>query len=188
MRQRAGQGQGQDEVRAGTAQRQGYMLPVDALLLLLAEVEQATLASVVPVLPGQPRGRYPVMLVLRAGVVVGCQVTTPDGRPLLVGEDALTVVREQGELAWQFSLTAGPQPFQSERRATISNEAGTLIAIPRRTGRSIPFAQLPTRMRQVLNLVDGSRTLLQIAQLLHRSTSDVSRILHQAHQAGWIDP
>lgn len=126
--------------------------------------------------------------MLRAGVPVGCQIATTDGRLLLVGEDALTILREQGELPWQLSLSAVRHPRGEERRVMVSDEAGALAAIPRRTSRSIPFAQLPTRMRQVLHLVDGSRTLLQIAQLLHRSISDVSQILRQAHEAGWVDP
>lgn len=188
MRRRVGHvGETSHEEHADTPRRVGYILPLDAVVLVLAEVEQAVLSSSAALQPGKPGEVSHVTLVLRAGAVVTCQIVAPDGRPLLAGEDALQTLRNLGELAWHFSCLGETAPQAAASPPLIRDEAGAFTLVPRRTTSTLPLAQLPTRIRQVLSLVDGARSLAQIAQILHRSTSDVSQILRQAHEAGWID-
>lgn len=77
-------------------------------------------------------------------------------------------------------LNSTPIPDTWGRMPAISRTQGTSLCIPRPRVTPLPreiLASLPHAYRAVLMLVDGKRSLDEIAQLLHKMPQDVQQLL-----------
>ena len=121
---------------------------------------------------GEPWQAY---LSLVAGQITTCQVySRVDGRLLLLDQEALGWLANLRHFNWRLeplSLPQAPavsryQPFLAQQvpRRITQVEKGVIQAWPR-------------KQRQVFGLVDGSRTIEQIAILLHQPPEEIAQIL-----------
>ncbi|HEY1353687.1 MAG TPA: hypothetical protein VGF67_29105 [Ktedonobacteraceae bacterium] len=162
-----------------------YLLPIDALLMVMNQVDYVSFHAQVTALPVTGTGPYRVALTLSYGVVVHCQIARVHGGPVLDGERALHAVQSLGDIWWKLALPEQPAPDKRPDSDGASNR--WLDFVPHRVPTPVALRQLPPRVRHVLSLVDGSRNLPQIAHLLHLSLEEVFHILRHACAAGWIN-
>lgn len=155
-----------------------YVLPLDALPVAMSQVEYVSLHAQITTLPALHAGPYLVALTLCQGAVADCQVAGESGEIVLDGARALHALQHTGDIKWSLS----PSNWLDMATASYWSDI-----VPSRVPATVALQQLPQRVRHVLSLVDGNRTLLQIAHLLHFSLDEVLQILRHAHEAGWID-
>lgn len=155
-----------------------YSLSVDALLTTMSQVDQVSLHAQVAMLPALSAGHYLVALTLCQGAVSDCLVSGESGEIVLDGARAFHALQHTGDITWSLS----PSNWLDMASASYWSDF-----VPCRVPATVELQQLPQRVRHVLSLMDGNRTLSQIAHLLHFSLDEVFQILRQAHEAGWID-
>lgn len=156
-----------------------YFLPINALLMVMSQVDSVSLYAQVTTLPAMVTGPYRIALTLHQGTVACCNVARVNGGIVLDGERALHALQGIGDIWWNLAHPGRPE------HAAVNTHWSNLM--PRRVPAPVALQQLPQRVRHVLSLADGNRNLPQIAQLLHLSLEDVFQILRHACAAGWID-
>ncbi|SRR5258707_925983 len=176
-------GRGQERTKV----RGHYLLPLDALLVIMSGIDHVSLHARVTTLPELVKGRYQVALTLHHGAIAYCQIATTDGKTVLAGEAAMRALLVIGDIEWSLALSSSPEQKPEGLRHPSVAGSGWSGLVPHRTLATIPLQQLPQRARHVLSLVDSNRNLPQIAHLLHLSIEEVFQILRQAREAGWID-
>lgn len=174
------------------------------LLQLLRTSKQSGLLFVVP--PGPHEPSWEGQFRLDKGEVIACLVSNKvDGRVVLNNDEALRWLTNQGKLEWRLEdeasssdpsrpLLPAPGEARSEQRHDVevlppAGEKNQLRGIPRHTqkGRNLPLSAFSSRdHRQVFTLVDGRRTIGEIASLLHRPPDVVMRVLQELQAAGLI--
>ncbi|GHO50900.1 hypothetical protein [Ktedonospora formicarum] len=121
-----------------------------------------------------------VEILLEHGMVCDCQVRSrATGQRLMEHDVALTFLYGVGVLEWQVtpcsSLFGDHAPLvpTSEVRQVPSE----VVPISSLSLHDVHLASLPVRVRQVLLLANGERSLRDIASLLSLSTEEASRLL-----------
>lgn len=156
--------------------------------MLKSSADQVLLCTRLPSLPGISRQACLIHLVIVQGYLHSCTITGEDGAVLLQQRETYQALERCGELEWQVATrpaTASP-PAQSRTRALYGagrrgtkTESGPL-SIP--TLRISPLsseilASLPHSYRMALILVDGNRSIHEIARLLSKSPDEIQQML-----------
>ncbi len=187
-----------------------YTKDITFLLRLLESSKQSGLLLVEA--PGPTESPWQGRFQLHNGMVMSCVLLSKaDGRVALSNEEAITWITSQGKLEWHMQTEAeashptralsSPLPGTDEAREEAVQERfaeepvppapgkNQLASIPQRTekGKLVPGTAFTSRdHRQVLGLVDGQRTVQEIAQLLHRPADFIIRVLQELRAAGFI--
>ncbi len=157
--------------------------------------------------PGPDESPWLGQFQLDKGIVLSCVVLDKSsGRVVLRNEEALQWLTARGKLKWHLQEEDTPPPAPSPRllppgKDTRREDAYTtespplpptknlLRAIPQRAalGNTAPANTLVSREhRQVYALVDGQRTIEEIAQLLHRPSEFIISIVQDLQVKGFI--
>lgn len=163
---------------------QTYILDLETLLTLLQEVEQngrlsTTLPSGIPGIKERCQARVD----LQEGKIIFCQIEGRYGQVFARGSQALQLLSRLGPQEWQLvdiqQLESLPVPTTVQRPPQNQRLLYTSTLVPQR----ITFIEqhtlnrLPLRHRQVLNLVDGMRSVERITAILFSSTD--AQVLQQ---------
>jgi hypothetical protein len=174
------------------------------LLRLLGSSKQSGVLFVEA--PGPDESPWQGQFQLNNGMVTSCVLLNKaDRRPVLRNEEALAWITRQGKISWRLEETASPPepalpllpPAGETIREDFYREANPLPppprnqsgAIPQRTpkGKLVPSNTFASRdHRQVFALVDGQRSIEEIAQLLHRPSDFIIGVLQELRAAGFI--
>lgn len=165
-----------------------YRLPVSAMVeILKASVEQVVLRAQLPAVPGVSKKACLAQLVVGQGTVCSCAVTTPSGEILLKHQEAYQALLRCGDLEWlvepfpAFSPPEHPYPSPS----TYTAAAPTAAEEEHRCIPTLRISPLPSETlaafthpyRTVLALVDGRRSIHEIARLLSKAPTDIQQML-----------
>ena len=166
---------------------QKFTLDLRTMLSLLGEAEQtgqltADLPSGIPGL----KKRCQVRILLQGGKVVLCEITGGGGYLLASGDEAIRLLTQLRACVWKLEESQVDEPpslpttsSQSPLSEATSNQSPLFderYVVPQRiasVNRQM-LEQLSRRQRQVLNLVDGVRTVEKITFLLSASSDDYS--------------
>ncbi len=186
-----------------------YTKDITFLLRLLGSSKQSGVLLVEA--PGPNKSPWQGRFQLDNGMVTSCVLLNKvDGRVVLRNEEALAWITSQGRLEWQMEDEAEAPPSPTPPRlpapgGEIAREEryyeddplpappalgkNQLAIIPQRTekGKIVSGNVFTSRdHRQVLGLVDGQRTVQEIAQLLHRPADFIIYVLQELQAAGFI--
>ena len=174
-----------------------YTLPVSAILQTLRDQKNGmtALSASLPFVPGYQQEAGEVVLVLGQGHVQTCTIRSHAGLQLVQGGEALKALEQLGNLEWQVqgfrgSGDAGQRADSSGQDPAWPQEHSSDQHIPRRRAATLSPTQQQTlsrRHRQVFALVDGARSVADIAALLHLSTDEVARLLGELHHDQLLD-
>jgi len=162
-----------------------YLLDLETLLLFLGSRRQSgELFADLKRFPGiAHKGPCRVHITLIEGKVVACDVQDRVGRELVRGESAIRELEKLGQLDWTWSVAnPRPQPVPAQPSVPVQgspsipapgNLSNASALVPRRVVslEMINKNALPRKYWQILLLVDGSRTVVHIANLLSVSPS-----------------
>lgn len=169
-----------------------YRLPVTAMVeILKASVEQVVLRAQLPALPGISKKACLVQLIVGQGNMCFCAVTTPGGEILLKQQEAYQALLNCGDLEWRVEPFPGFPPPESQSQSpsnrtshalshalTAQEEERCCIPILRMSPLpSETLAAFTHSYRMVLALVDGRRSIHEIARLLSKSPADIQQML-----------
>lgn len=161
-----------------------YLLPVVAVIeTMKASPDLVVLHSQVAALPGMTKNACVAQIVLGQGKVYACTITTATGSVLLQQQEAYRVLERCGDLSWSVTL-ATPSLSTHSRQQEIPPGRG----MDGRMSSMIPSLRVNTlapetlasfshAYRQVLVLVDGKRSIEEIARLLARPADTVHHML-----------
>lgn len=182
-----------------------YTKDITFLLRVLGSSKQSGVLLVEG--PGPDESPWLGQFQLDKGMVLSCAVLDKaSARVVLKNEEALQWLTARGKLKWHLQEEGMPPPAPPPRllppgKDTSREDAITagppplpptkslLRAVPQRTltGITAPANALVSREhRQVYALVDGQRTIEEIAQLLHRSPEFIIGIVQDLHAQGFI--
>ncbi len=181
-----------------------YALPLDDLLLVLRTsghtyyVRAALPASLFP-FPARRGERVVAEVLVTAGQVRCCQIRDQRGVSRIEGAQALAWVRSREEVIWvvtQATLPEASLPAMSAASAAplASRYGSPPLALPwaarpppiRRRDDPGMMAHLSPRQRRVWLLVDGRRTVHQLAPLLGMSLEVLDQELTELERRGLI--
>ncbi len=177
---------------------QTYILDLETLLSLLEEAGQN--GSLFTELPSGISGFKEycrARIDLQEGKIVFCQIEGRNGRILASKRQALQLVSNLGSREWHLveapspPRALSPSPVDRSSPSRRSLQASSLV--PQRVPLIDQYAlsRLPRRHRQVLSLIDGTRSIERIAALLHSSTDgnpiqQVEEIVQELEVLGMI--
>lgn len=172
--------------------KERYLLPIAVFLESIKDVPGLlSLRSQLSSVPGISEDACFAEIVVGAGLIHACTITTTTGQPLLQQQAAFSALEQLGELEWSIdslpSLPKIPHPF---REASWSQQSGISPyqrdgALPQRAGFVATPALLeglPRRQKHVLLLADGHKQASEIARLLGLQPQEVELLLSQLHQ------
>jgi len=143
-------------------------MPLSALLeTLRGWPDPLTLSACLPSRPEWATPHATAWVQVRHGRVQACTIVQAHGPMLLQGEAALAYLAQAGTLRWQVTPML---PNQSPIRPRRAEDALGVMAHPP--------ASLSRRHRQLLLLVDGRKTVPELARLLHLTPQEVETLLH----------
>jgi len=156
---------------------QKFTLDLRTMLSLLGEAEQtgqltADLPSGIPGL----KKRCQVRILLQGGKVVLCEITGGGGYLLASGDEAIRLLTQLRACVWKLEESQVDEPPSLPTTSSQSPLFDERYVVPQRiasVNRQM-LEQLSRRQRQVLNLVDGVRTVEKITFLLSASSDDYS--------------
>ena len=181
-----------------------YTKDITFLLRLLGSSKQSGVLVVEA--PGPDESPWQAQFQLDNGIVRSCVLLDKaNGRVVLRDEEALQWITARGRLEWHME-EAEPPPNPLPRLLPPGNEPGRedvyaaeelpptlgskqLRMIPQRalTGNIVSGDVFVSREhRQVFALVDGQRTIEEIAQLLHRPSDFIIGVLQDLQARGLI--
>ncbi len=161
---------------------QRYLLPITALLASTRGVHQEIVFHTHLSSQRISQEACEVSLRVRAGSMLSCEITEArEGRILSQREEAIDALKPLGLLEWyQVSLRASEAEGTHKRRP-LAEQLGSpwppTQQRPCRLTRECPA--LDHACRRVFLLVDGTRSVQQIASLLGNPPGDIMRILRQ---------
>lgn len=166
-----------------------YRLPISAMVeVMKMSAEQVVLHTQLSALPGVCKKACQIQVVLGQGGLFSCCVTDMSGRTLLQQQKAYKALLSCGDLEWDVTplpTWTSSEPVQSvdhhilaqeqnPRSDALSSSIPTLRVSPLPAETLATFAH-PYRM--VLSLVDGQRSIYEIARLLSRSPAAIQQML-----------
>lgn len=177
-----------------------YTKDIAFLLRLLGASKQSGVLFVEA--PGPLPSPWLGQFHLDNGQVTSCALfDKTEKRIVLKDEEALRWLMSQGKIAWRLEeaspLPALPPPPHENppheeevlKESSPSLPWKSLPAVPQRTekGKVVPANAFASREhRQIFALVDGHRTVDEIAQLLQRPSDAVLRVLQELQAAGFV--
>ncbi|HEU5382850.1 MAG TPA: hypothetical protein VFV38_46170 [Ktedonobacteraceae bacterium] len=164
-----------------------YRLPVQAMLAVVqSSAQRVLLLAQPPSLPGISKRGCVVHLVLGQGAVCSCQITDAVGTVLAQDQEAYQVLLQCGDLQWQVMALHEHTPTSASRvsgsgfREKIPQNVSVPPSIPTLRVSPLPpetLASFSHRYRMLLVLVDGKRSIAEIARLLSKSPADIQQML-----------
>ena len=156
-----------------------YVLPVEAIVEVMKHSPE--LVDLHSVSPLSPLSKEPCVarLVLGQGKLASCTITTTTGNRLFEGQQAYTALLRCGAVQWRVS----PAPALVRQPPSFSRPE-VVVPLPQHVPclrvKELPpalLASLSHSHRRVLALVDGKRSLAEIALLLATTPEKVSHTL-----------
>ena len=169
-----------------------YILPASAILQVLRDQNgMTTLSATLPFVPGYQQEAGEVVLILGWGQVQRCTIRARDGLLLAQGGEALKALEQLGHLEWQVQELSGSRENWAATDSKGQEHGQSAEQhIPRRRVAALSLTQQQTlsrRQRQVFALVNGTRSVADIATLLHLSSDEVARLLQALQHDQLID-
>ncbi len=133
-----------------------------------------------------PQARH-IILKVERGYVMACWLLDQAGTVILQGQAAWRQIEGQGVLPWQLSLELPLPASVRPAHEVMGSERGARV--PRRLY-AFPSTQWTRQQQQVFALVDGRRSLREIAQLVSLDHATVAALLAHFHTQGaliWTD-
>ncbi len=156
-----------------------YKLDVAALLQMLQEFQQnATLQTEIQSVPAG-RGRFYVHLSIFEGKVASCSIKDGDGQVLLANNNALQWLQRLGTLHWTLTLQQTSTPTPVQTKPSLPQVPAPRVFVPRRIA-PIAHEQMstwPRKHRTIFVLIDGKKSVEQLASLLSLQVKDVEQVL-----------
>lgn len=157
-----------------------YHLPVEAMIAIMASSRQSVLLLAhLPALAGFATQGCLARIVLEQGALRTCLIIRKSGVVLLQNQGAYAALLRCGDLEWRVirpADLAASGPAQSVMGASEHTQWG----IPRLRVTSLHrdlLTSFPRSQRVVLVLVDGKRSIEEIAHLLSKSPHDIQQML-----------
>ncbi|WP_156025273.1 hypothetical protein [Thermogemmatispora carboxidivorans] len=134
-------------------------------------------------------------LQLQKGRPLSCVIINlANGRLLMSGAQAIDWLASRGELQWHLAAEGSveapapaPSPGQGLTSPPFSAQEPRLShLVPCRLSQSPPFSSWSREERLIFALIDGSRTVTEIAHLLRRSPDQIMPLLLSMTQKGAI--
>ena len=124
------------------------------------------------------RGRFYVYLSLFEGKISSCSIKDGNGQTLLAGNNALQWLQRMGTLNWTLTLQQTPTPTPTQTNPLLPVPAPRIF-VPRRI---VYVAQeqmrtWPRKHRTLFVLIDGKKSVEQLAGLLSLSVKEVEQVL-----------
>lgn len=179
-----------------------YALPLDDVIQVLqsaSKTYQVRAALPVSVLPFHTRRgeAFVAEVMVTGGQVHSCQIRDQLGAIRLEGSKALDAVRFREQLVWMVQQAPPPapaasDPFEGTPQATFAPLPSMALPWIARTApvklRDSPevLAQLTRRQRQAWLLIDGRRTINEIAPLLGAPLEELDQELAELERLGLI--
>ncbi len=168
-----------------------YLLPITALLASTRGVHQEIVFHAHLSSQRISQEACEVSLRVRAGSMLSCEITEARGGYILLQrEEAIDALKPLGLLEWyQVSLRASEAEGTHERRLLAEQHGSPwppTQQIPCRLTHECPA--LDHASRRVFLLVDGTRSVQQIAHLLGKSPEEIReilRLLQEDHLIAW---
>jgi hypothetical protein len=161
-----------------------YLLPVVAVVETMKESpDMLLLQAHLPSLPGISKDACLAQVILGQGRLASCTITsTKTGAVLRAAQEAYQALERCGDLEW--SVHPAPSlhpPAQQQARVSPRNVSGRLsVKAPSlRVSQLSPeiLEPLSNPYRRVLLLVDGRRSIEEIAYLLNREPYEIEQML-----------
>lgn len=158
-----------------------YKLDLAAMLQMLQEFRQnAVLQTEISSVPGA-KGRFQVQLDMFDGKITSCSIRSGDGQVLLAGDDAFTWLQDLGALNWTVTLRQISTSALTQSSPALTPSPVLRSPIPRR---SVYVGQeqmrlWPRKYRVVFVLIDGRKSVEQIAGLLSLSIREVEEVVYE---------
>lgn len=169
-----------------------YRLPLGAMVeVMKGAAEPVVLYTQVSALPGVSKKACQIQVVLGRGSLFSCCVTDASGKVLLQQQEAYQALLPCEDLEWNvapFPISTPSEPAQVADRSTLAREqdttsGGVSFCIPTLRVCPLPSETLAAFLypyRTVLVLVDGRRSIHEIARLLSKSPADIQQMLASA--------
>jgi len=168
-----------------------YQLPIAVLLETVKDVpELLSLRTQLSSIPGISEEPCLAEIVVEAGRIHACTITTAKGQLLLRQHAVFSALEQLGELEWTIdplpAFPGLPQPFAggSQSQPGALSLQQRCEAIPQRAGSLVTptlLEGLPRRQKHVLLLADGHKQASDIARLLGLHPQEVELLLSQLH-------
>ena len=152
---------------------QRYVLPFAVLVETLRSWhEPLTLSALLPPVPEDGPGQATAHVHIVKGYILSCTIVNAQGTPLARQQAALTRLAQVGNLQWLVTLSVVP----------------TEVYRPCRRHATIPFlpATLSRRHRQLLLLIDGRKSIPDLARVLRLSPHEVETLLRDLQQEQFL--
>ena len=166
-----------------------YKLDLAALLQMLQEFQQnAILHTEIESIPNA-RGRFQVQVSLFEGKVSSCLIRDRSGNTLLANSDALDWLQRLGTLNWTLTLQqSGPAAPAQNSPLLSPSVPRPSIPIPRRIAHVTQeqMSQWSRKHRAVFVLVDGRKSVEQIAGLLSLPVKEVEKVLRDLQSTRFV--
>jgi hypothetical protein len=168
-----------------------YQLPVQVVIQVMQGLrERVLLCAPMPALPelGLPEGV--ASLVVDAQGVQGCVIRElRTGRTLAENQEALHLVEHCGVLPWMLQPPQQGATWMRPAGASLYGGQVDAAPIPARRVTLTPeqLHRLPPVHKKVFALVDGTRSVAQIAHLLSRSPQEMVQVLLDLQRHHLID-
>jgi hypothetical protein len=123
-----------------------------------------------------------VLLRTRDGKMLSCEIRNAKGVLLFHQEEAIERLKPLGMLAWHRTSLPINQSEEKPEQSLISRKNSLFLAsmaepVPVRLTANVDLSTLGHVHRRVLLLVDGHRSVRQIAQLLSKDTEEILAVL-----------
>jgi hypothetical protein len=138
------------------------------------------LQSQVALLPGFPKDTYLIHITVEQGKIVACMISTTTGL-VVQGKRAWAAVEQCGPLGWTLSSQL-EQPTVKMRFSSGREQPPTRFTVPG----AAAMALWSHSERKVFALVDGARTVEQIARLVGKPSQEVQALLRALAAKGYI--
>lgn len=166
-----------------------YLLDLETMLAMMREYRRTgMMTAALPAGSGGMRPGGRVEIILKSGSVVSCRILNETGQSVLEQQEALRAVARVGRLDWTLSeLHQEPQHFSVPQLPPPPVAA--IKPIPRRLQEQVAPGQMVTwtrLQRQVFALVDGKKTVEQIAAILSASPPRVQQTLYELQAMGMV--
>jgi hypothetical protein len=161
-----------------------YLLPVSAMVeTMKMSPDVVMLQAQLPSLPGVSKEACLTQIILGQGRVYSCIITaTKAGTVLREQQEAYHALERCGDLSW--SVLPAPSRYAPAVQKTALPYIGTsgqhMSKIPSLRVKALTpevLAPLPPPYRRIILLVDGKRTIEEIARLLNKEPQEVQQIL-----------
>lgn len=159
-----------------------YLLPILAVVeAMMWSPDVVSLQSHLPSLPGVSKDACLAQVILGQGHMYSCTITTKAGAILREQQEAYKALEPCGDLEWILSKApVSPPPSPQEARPNAERANARTAQIPVLRVKEIPaetLNRLTHRYRRVLLLVDGKRSVEEIARLASKTPQEVFHML-----------